>query len=122
MSSGVSIIAGGPGTGKTHTVARILAVAHRLAEGEGRSLDVAFAAPTGKAAQRMRDAVRGEVSGLVGSGAVSEEVGARLAASDATTIHGLLGWLPGPGSPTTARTPCRPSLWSSMRRRWSRWH
>ena len=31
MTSGVSIIAGGPGTGKTHTVARLLAVAHRLA-------------------------------------------------------------------------------------------
>ena len=96
MTSGVSIIAGGPGTGKTHTVARLLAVAHRLAEGEGRTLNVAFAAPTGKAAQRMRDAVRGEVSGLVGSGAVSEEVGRTLAATDATTIHGLLGWLPGP--------------------------
>ena len=96
MTSGVSIIAGGPGTGKTHTVARLLAVAHRLAEGEGRTLDVAFAAPTGKAAQRMRDAVRGEVSRLVGSGVVSEQVGRSLAATDATTIHGLLGWLPGP--------------------------
>ena len=67
MTSGVSIIAGGPGTGKTHTVARLLAVAHRLAEAEGRTLDVVLAAPTGKAAQRMRDAVRGEVSGLVGA-------------------------------------------------------
>ena len=96
MTSGVSIIAGGPGTGKTHTVARLLAVAHRLAEDEGRTLDVVLAAPTGKAAQRMRDAVRGEVSGLVGSGAVSEGVARTLAATDATTIHRLLGWLPGP--------------------------
>jgi exodeoxyribonuclease V alpha subunit len=96
MTSGVSIIAGGPGTGKTHTVARLLAVAHRLAEAEGRTLDVVLAAPTGKAAQRMRDAVRGEVSGLVGSGAISEGVAQTLAATDATTIHRLLGWLPGP--------------------------
>ena len=96
MTSGVSIVAGGPGTGKTHTVARLLAVAHRMAEAEGRILDVALAAPTGKAAQRMRDAVRAEVSGLVSRGAVSEGVGRILAATDATTIHRLLGWLPGP--------------------------
>ncbi len=96
MTSGVSIIAGGPGTGKTHTVARLLAVAHRMAEAEGRTLDVVLATPTGKAAQRMRDAVRGEVSGLVERGAVSERVARALAATDATTIHRLLGWFPGP--------------------------
>jgi exodeoxyribonuclease V alpha subunit len=96
MTSGVSIIAGGPGTGKTHTVARLLAVAHRLAEAEGRALDVVLAAPTGKAAQRMRDAVRGEVAGLVDRGAISEGVARTLAATDATTIHRLLGWFPGP--------------------------
>jgi len=96
MTSGVSIIAGGPGTGKTHTVARLLAIAHRLAEANGLTLDVALAAPTGKAAQRMRDAVRAEASGLVGSGAVSEAVGQTLASTEATTIHRLLGWFPGP--------------------------
>ena len=72
MTSGVSIIAGGPGTGKTHTVARLLAVAHRLAAGEGRTLDVALAAPTGKAAQT--DEGRG-----AGRGAPAWSTGARSA-------------------------------------------
>ena len=96
MTSGVSIIAGGPGTGKTHTVARLLAAGHRLAAERGRKLDVALAAPTGKAAQRMRDAVRAEVPGLVGRSAVSEGVARTLSSTDATTIHRLLGWVPGP--------------------------
>ena len=69
MTSGVSIVAGGPGTGKTHTVARLLAVAHRMAEAEGRILDVALAAPTGKAAQRMgRGAGRSVRAGEPGCG------------------------------------------------------
>jgi len=40
----------GPGTGKTYTVARLLAAAHAVAAAEGRELEVALAAPTGKAA------------------------------------------------------------------------
>jgi exodeoxyribonuclease V alpha subunit len=94
-NSGVSIIAGGPGTGKTHTVARLLALMHRMAAAEGRTLDARLAAPTGKAAQRMRDAVRAEVPELVRSGAISEQVERALANTEATTVHRLLGWVPG---------------------------
>ena len=61
LTTGVSILAGGPGTGKTHTIARILVAAHRLAAEEGKRLEVALAAPTGKAAARMRAAVSTEV-------------------------------------------------------------
>ena len=58
LAPGVSIIAGGPGTGKTYTVARLLAAAHLVAAGQGRPLSVALAAPTGKAAARMGEAVQ----------------------------------------------------------------
>jgi len=74
LSSAVSIIAGGPGTGKTTTVAHLLAVARSLPA----PLRVALAAPTGKAASRLDDAVR-RISG----GAVEDVA--------AVTVHRLLG-------------------------------
>jgi exodeoxyribonuclease V alpha subunit len=49
-----TILAGGPGTGKTHTAARILALLYRL---HGPGLRVALAAPTGKAAGALTEAV-----------------------------------------------------------------
>ncbi|MBF7682257.1 exodeoxyribonuclease V subunit alpha [Acinetobacter sp. B5B] len=51
---GLSMIIGGPGTGKTYTLARIIAVlSHRV-----QDLRIAMAAPTGKAAQRMQEALK----------------------------------------------------------------
>jgi exodeoxyribonuclease V alpha subunit len=82
-----AVVAGGPGTGKTTTVARILAL---LLEQGGDPL-VGLAAPTGKAAARLREAVRAEAARLD----VSAEVRARLLAMDASTLHRLLGWRPG---------------------------
>ncbi len=58
-----TVIAGGPGTGKTTTVARLLAVL--LLEAEARAERpplIGLAAPTGKAAARLEEAVRAEVS------------------------------------------------------------
>lgn len=72
----LQVIAGGPGTGKTTRVARIVA---ELLEGAARPPLIALAAPTGKAAARL-----GEV--------VEEEAGVGLRAS---TLHRLLGWRPG---------------------------
>ena len=55
-----AVVAGGPGTGKTTTVARILAL---LAEQSGGVPPlVALAAPTGKAAQRLEEAVHDEAA------------------------------------------------------------
>ena len=96
LTPGISIIAGGPGTGKTRTVARLLALAHLAAAAEGDSLVVALAAPTGKAAQRMTEALRAEVPLLERSGTISASLGRTLTATDATTIHRLLQWRPGP--------------------------
>jgi len=50
----LAVISGGPGTGKTHTLARIIAL---LLE-ENADLRIALAAPTGKAAARMTEALR----------------------------------------------------------------
>ncbi|MEU6698441.1 AAA family ATPase [Pseudonocardia sp. NPDC046786] len=83
----VSVIAGGPGTGKTTTVARLLAVLHDLhADRPGRPpLRVALAAPTGKAAARLTQSVADAV--------VRMPPGDRIAVegTTASTLHRLLG-------------------------------
>jgi exodeoxyribonuclease V alpha subunit len=83
----LTVLAGGPGTGKTTTVARIVAL---LLEHDPDLL-VALAAPTGKAAARLVEAVQSEAAGLD----VSEPTRERLRALDASTLHRLLGWRPG---------------------------
>jgi exodeoxyribonuclease V alpha subunit len=92
MRRGVSIIAGGPGTGKTYTVARLLAAAHLVAAHEGRELQVALAAPTGKAAARMGEAVKAAVLGLAEASVVDPVLSEQLLRTDPTTVHALLGW------------------------------
>lgn len=76
-----TVIAGGPGTGKTHTVARILAL---LVREHGSDLRIGLAAPTGKAAARLQESVS-EQAGLLGLPADLK----------AMTLHRLLGWKPG---------------------------
>lgn len=85
LFTGVSVIAGGPGTGKTYTVARVLAMMHRTAR---RRLSVALAAPTGKAAVRLDEAMAGTLASL------PEDLAAELVSLRASTIHRLLGWAP----------------------------
>jgi exodeoxyribonuclease V alpha subunit len=80
-----AVIAGGPGTGKTTTVARTLALI--LEQGDPL---VALAAPTGKAAARLTEAVHDEAAKLE----VDEHVRARLLSLEASTLHRLLGWRP----------------------------
>jgi len=80
----LTIISGGPGTGKTTTVVNLLACL--LAKRP--ELRVALAAHTGKAAQRMMEAIRARASHL------PEEL-RRLLPNQATTIHRLLGVIPG---------------------------
>jgi len=83
----ITVISGGPGTGKTRTVARTLALAHLVGRARGRPPRVALAAPTGKAAARMGEAVAGEIQLLD----LPEEILAPMAATPHTTIHRLLG-------------------------------
>jgi exodeoxyribonuclease V alpha subunit len=87
----LAVIAGGPGTGKTTTVARIVAL---LAEQPGPPPHVALAAPTAKAANRLREAVQEEARTLD----VGPRVRELLEGLDATTLHRLLGRRPGSDS------------------------
>lgn len=91
LSCPVTIIAGGPGTGKTHTVAGILAAEHRLATERGEVFRPALAAPTGKAAARMREAVYERVGSLQHQGRITATGAAELVDLEPVTIHGLLG-------------------------------
>jgi len=87
----LSVIAGGPGTGKTTTVARVIALLAEQAIAAGMPPPrVALAAPTGKAAARLQEAVGAEASAL----AVSAQVGALLGSLEACTLHRLLGSRP----------------------------
>ncbi len=76
------IISGGPGTGKTTTVARILVLQQRTSE---RPLKFALAAPTGKAAGRMGEALYQQLENM---DLTDEEL--RHYPKEATTIHRLL--------------------------------
>jgi exodeoxyribonuclease V alpha subunit len=90
-----AVVAGGPGTGKTTTVARIVALLAEQALAAGRPLPlVALAAPTGKAAARLQEAVRTEAAELD----VADLARAQLLELPATTLHRLLGWRPGSNS------------------------
>jgi exodeoxyribonuclease V alpha subunit len=91
LTRGVSIISGGPGTGKTHVVVRIMVAAHLLARAQGRDLLVALTAPTGKAAARMGEAVQARLAGPQQSEAVDAELARVVAGTDPTTVHRLLG-------------------------------
>ncbi|MBS9534969.1 exodeoxyribonuclease V subunit alpha [Mycobacterium sp. M1] len=89
LSQAVTVLTGGPGTGKTTTVARLLALLAEQAELSGRPRPrIALAAPTGKAAARLTEAVTGQIAEL---GPVDQE---RLTGLQARTLHSLLGSRP----------------------------
>jgi exodeoxyribonuclease V alpha subunit len=89
LSQAVTVVTGGPGTGKTTTVARLLALLVGQAELAGAPRPrIALAAPTGKAAARLAEAVTAEVKEL------AAEDSARLAGLRSTTLHRLLGSRP----------------------------
>lgn len=84
----LTVLAGGPGTGKTYTVARILAALFEL-DPVLLPQAVAIAAPTGKAAARLTESVRQAVGGL--GDVVQPSSIEALTALAGTTIHRLLG-------------------------------
>lgn len=90
LSGRLTIIAGGPGTGKTTTIARVLAA---LREVLGDAQTVALAAPTGKAAARLQEATND------GLAHVREATGLGAFEVRATTLHRLLGAGPDPARP-----------------------
>lgn len=90
MRKHLLIIGGGPGTGKTSTVVRLMAALTRLAavgnNGQPVPLTIAMAAPTGKAAARLAESVRRRISQLP----LGENVREQLPVQ-AHTLHRLLG-------------------------------
>lgn len=89
-SSYFSVITGGPGTGKTTTVVRLLALLNQQAIRNGTSINIALAAPTGKAAARLTESIEGALQSL-------PEGYAEGLSSEVQTLHRLLGVIPNSG-------------------------
>lgn len=80
--SAFNIITGGPGTGKTFTVAQlVMALQQEPTEGNEAKVNLALAAPTGKAAQRMQESLYDAL----------QRAGVSIQLPEAKTIHRLLG-------------------------------
>jgi exodeoxyribonuclease V alpha subunit len=86
------LVTGGPGTGKTTTIARLLLLAAAQAREAQRPLRIALAAPTGRAAERMAQSLRIAVERLRASGLDAALCDALP--TDAGTLHRLLGAIP----------------------------
>ncbi|WP_010341474.1 exodeoxyribonuclease V subunit alpha, partial [Xanthomonas sacchari] len=87
------LVTGGPGTGKTTTIARLLLL--RIAQARGAGLPpprIALAAPTGRAAERMAESLRAAVARALVDG-VDPTLADALPAG-ASTLHRLLGVIP----------------------------
>jgi len=85
------VVSGGPGTGKTTTVVRLMAMLAMLVE---RPLVMAMAAPTGKAAARLSESVRMAQAQLPVGDAIRQQL-----PQQAATLHRLLGLRPGAARP-----------------------
>ncbi|MBO3277687.1 exodeoxyribonuclease V subunit alpha [Pseudomonas schmalbachii] len=88
------IVTGGPGTGKTTTVVRLLALLQSLALDGGRPLRIRLAAPTGKAAARLNESIAGAVDRLDLSALSNGEAAREVIPTEVTTLHRLLGSRP----------------------------
>jgi exodeoxyribonuclease V alpha subunit len=87
------LVTGGPGTGKTTAIARVLVLLAAQAEASGRPAPcIALAAPTGRAAERMAESLRNAAQALAALG-VDATLCAQLPAAG-TTLHRLLGTIP----------------------------
>lgn len=87
--AGLTLITGGPGTGKTTTVVKLLGLLQSLAFEEGGRLRIRLAAPTGKAAARLTESIGDQVARLNVDEAVREAIPTEVA-----TLHRLLGTRP----------------------------
>lgn len=82
------VVSGGPGTGKSTLIARIIALI--LEQRKGNAMRIALAAPTGKAAARLQEAIQTGKETLS-----AEETVKGAVPTEASTIHRLLGTIPG---------------------------
>jgi exodeoxyribonuclease V alpha subunit len=102
----LTVIAGGPGTGKTSIIVALLRVFTRL----GVPIDqIALAAPTGRAAQRINESVNVALERLKASASSDTELATRF--GGATTVHRLLGIRPAHLEPFGADDPVFHAGW-----------
>ncbi|GGW56864.1 exodeoxyribonuclease V subunit alpha [Alishewanella tabrizica] len=95
LRSQFSVITGGPGTGKTYTVVRLLALLQRLqCDSVNQPLVIKLAAPTGKAAARLKESIQAAKESLHALPAAWHSAIAQITAQS-TTLHKLLGVQPG---------------------------
>ena len=94
LSGRLAVITGGPGTGKTFTVLRVLAALLS----EQPTLRVALAAPTGKASVRMLEALSEDLGRLVAELSLDAAVSTALGKLKPTTVHKLLRIRPDSGA------------------------
>jgi exodeoxyribonuclease V alpha subunit len=102
--SAFSLITGGPGTGKTTTVVRLLALLQTLALGDAaraqradrtiRPLRIRLAAPTGKAAARLNESIAGAVAQLPVDRLPNGMAVREAIPTVVTTLHRVLGTRP----------------------------
>lgn len=85
----LTLITGGPGTGKTTTVVRLLALLQESALDTGHALRMQLAAPTGKAATRLTESIGQQIASLPVSDRVKQNIPCEV-----STLHRLLGSLP----------------------------
>jgi exodeoxyribonuclease V alpha subunit len=102
----LAIVVGGPGTGKTHTLARLLALL--IAERPHTPPIIRLAAPTGKAADRMKEAVEAAADRLPSTLPTETKAILKDVAASASTLHRLLGFNPSTGK-------CRVNAVSKLR-------
>lgn len=84
-----AVISGGPGTGKTNTVIKLLALYLRQMMAQGTKANIRLAAPTGKAAARLSESISSAKERLN----LSPELATHIP-TEATTLHRLLGVIP----------------------------
>jgi exodeoxyribonuclease V alpha subunit len=95
VAQSFSVISGGPGTGKTTTIIKVLALLvelHQTALADKNALVIKLAAPTGKAAARLTESIGGAKLKLSLGDDISNAIPAQ-----ASTLHRLLGVIPDAG-------------------------
>jgi exodeoxyribonuclease V alpha subunit len=97
LRSRFTVVTGGPGTGKTTTVVKLLALLQHLALGgeSPRRLRIRLAAPTGKAAARLNASIANAVQGLQLEGLGDGEAVRSAIPTEVSTVHRLLGTVGG---------------------------
>jgi exodeoxyribonuclease V alpha subunit len=89
LRAGFTLITGGPGTGKTTTLTKLLALLIKLAQDESnntRKLNIVLAAPTGKAAARVSESIGNALNQLD----INDDI-KQCIPKKASTLHRLLG-------------------------------